>query len=698
LRKGYTLVVCEKPDAAKRISEALAETQIDVFQIEGTKVLRFGRAGEEFVVSAALGHIFGVSDPFRDRSVYPVFDFEWFPNDGLQKGRASVKGRIESFKRLSSAAAKFINACDYDIEGETIGFNVLRYACGGREREARRARFSTLTRDDLVKAFDNPEPASSSSLALAGRTRHALDFAWGVNLSRALSESMQKSVNRYRTLSIGRVQGPALSYVVDREVEIRTFVPLPFWRVRGIFDVGGVQFEAAYAVEKIPRKVDAEVVRRGCEVERGMVSRVTRAQFEQPPAPPFNIGDLQKEAYRAFGYAPSRTLQIAERLYLDALISYPRTDSQKLPPSIGYAKILEGLAGMHQYSRDVDEISKGILKPTQGQKEDPAHPAVYPTGERPKRELTSSEASLLDLVVRRFLSTFGKSAFRERVTVIIKVGEFVFKATGSRVLAEGWLRFYGAYAAKESAQLPPLKEGNVAKVLRVEVFEEFSAQPLRYNQSSLLEKMERENLGTKATRADIISTLIGRGYITGERISATNLGFAVVGMMKSYSPAIISTKLTRDIEERLQEIERGTADARSLVRETIRVLSENLAIISSREASIGLEMSRAISAGVASQYVLGPCPVCRTGKLKIVSSRKTQKRFVGCTNYPDACRASAPLPQKGAIRTTTKTCERCAWPIVYVVLSRYPWRLCVNPRCPSKLGKRNEVQTLRKRG
>jgi len=698
LGEGYTLIVCEKPDAARRISESLAETRVERMQVEGTEVLRFKRGGEEFVVGSALGHIYGVSDPFGERGIYPVFDVEWYPGNVLEGRLSFAKGRIiESFRKLSLGAVRFINACDYDLEGETIGFNILRYACGGKEREALRARFSTMTKEDLLQAFQNARSPSSNGLAVAGRTRHAIDFIWGVNLSRALFEAAQRVGSAYKNLSIGRVQGPTLSYVVDREVEIRTFVPEPFWAIKGVFQVGGVEFEARYAVERLLRKADAERIEEGCRGRGGIVSKASRGLFEETPPTPFNTGDLQREAYRVFGYAPTRTLQIAERLYLDALVSYPRTSSQKLPPSIGYAKIFEGLGRMEEYSGEADELRRGALHPKEGSKYDTAHPAVYPTGERPRRALSSWEARLLDLVIRRFMATFAPNAVRARASVIIKVGEFEFKASGRRTVKEGWLRYYGRYSGREEKFLPTLKKSDEVGVVSIESTEEFTTRPPRYNQSSLLERMERENLGTKATRAEIISTLISRGYIVGEQMMATDLGFAVVETMRACSPAVASTRLTREIEEKLREIESGGEDASTLLGQTIRVLSDNLVAIASNEESIGLEMSGAISSAIAAQYILGPCPVCKTGKLKVVRSRKTRKRFVGCTNYPGACDASAPLPQRGAIRTTTRACGKCDWPIVYVRLGRFPWRLCVNPRCPSKVRKKHEMQVVQKR-
>ena len=699
LGNGYTLVVCEKPDAARRISESLAETRVERIRVEGTEVLRFKRGGEEFVVGAAVGHIYGVSDPFDERGVYPVFDVEWYPSYVLDERLSFAKGRIESFRRLSLGAVRFINACDYDVEGEMIGFNILRYACGGKEKEALRAKFSTLTKEDVVQAFQNARSPSSNGLAVAGRTRHAIDFIWGVNLSRALIEAAQRVGGAYKTLSIGRVQGPTLSYVIDREVEIRKFVPEPFWEVRGVFRVGGIEFEARYAVKRIPRKAEAERVEEGCRGHKGgVVSKASRGLFEETPPTPFNTGDLQREAYRVFGYAPTKTLHIAERLYLDALVSYPRTSSQKLPPSIGYAKIFEGLGRMEQYSREAGELGRGVLRPKEGSKYDTAHPAVYPTGERPRRALSSWEARLLDLVIRRFMATFAPNAVSARTTVIVRVGEYEFRASGTRTVKEGWLRYYGKYSEREEKPLPVLKKGDEVEVVSIGSTEEFTTRPPRYNQSSLLERMERENLGTKATRAEIISTLVSRGYIVvlGEQgLMATDLGFAVMETMKACSPAVVSTRLTREMEEKLGEIESGRGDARALLEQTIRVLSDNLVSIASNEESIGLQMSEAISSAIAARSILGPCPICKTGKLKVVRSRKTRKRFVGCTNYPNTCNASAPLPQRGAIRTTTRACEKCGWPIVYVKLSRFPWKLCVNPRCPGKAGRReHEVHAL----
>ena len=682
---GYTLVICEKPDAARRVSDVLSGGKPRSEQVEGTTVFRFSRKGEEFVVCAAQGHVYGVSDPLAERTVYPVFDVEWYPSDLIGESSANAARRISAVRTLAAGASKFVNACDFDVEGETIGYNLLKYACGGKEKSALRATFSTLTEDDLVRAFDNLKPQSGQELARAGRTRHAMDFVWGVNLSRALSQSALGSGHRYRTISVGRVQGPTLEFLAERELEIREFVPIPYWKASGTFEKGGVKLSVGYARDRVETKMLAEKIRQECVGKEAAVVALRRRATQVGPPVPFDIGELQREAYRAFRYTPSRTLQIAERLYLGALISYPRTGSQKLPPSINYRAILHGLGRIPEYSAYSAELLKTELKPVQGAKSDAAHPAIHPTGEKPRRRLDVSESMILDLVVRRFLAAFGPSTRRELAEATLAVGEHEFRLTGGRTIFPGWMRYYGKYAGYRDVELPPISEGDRFRVAGVAVEERFEQKPTRYNQSSLLEKMEKEGIGTKGTRADVIGTLIARGYVSGESMEITDLGLSVVETMAKYAPSIISTELTREVEDKLQAVERGSGDGAALLRDMVRTIAGQLAELSANEGAVGRKIDSALIATAAKSFVLGRCPVCTTGDLRIVRSKTTKKRFVGCSNYSSGCRASAPLPQKGNIKTTSKPCERCSWPIVLVVRGRRPWKLCVNPGCPGKV-------------
>jgi len=677
-------VICEKPDAARRVSDALSEGESRNEQVEGTTVFRFDRKGEEFVVCAAQGHLYGVSDPARERTVYPVFDVEWYSSDLVDENSTTAARRILTIRKLASGASKFVNACDFDVEGETIGYNLLKYACGGKEKIALRATFSTLTKEDLVKAFDDLKPQAGQGLGLAGRARHAIDFIWGVNLSRALSQSALGSGHRYRTISVGRVQGPTLGFLVEKEREIKTFVPVPYWKASGTFERDGVRLIAGYAKDRVETRESAEKIREECLRREAVAAAMRRFTVQVGPPVPFNIGDLQKEAYRAFGYPPSRTLQIAERLYLEALISYPRTGGQRLPPSINYRGIIQGLGRITEYSANAAELLKEELKPVQGAKSDAAHPAIHPTGEKPKRPLQAPESAVFDLVVRRFLAAFGPSARRELAEATLAVGEHEFKLAGGRTVFPGWMKYYGRYAGYKDIGVPAVSEGDRFRVVGVALDEKFEQRPLRYNQSSLLEKMEREGIGTKATRADIIATIVGRGYVSAESMEVTDLGLSVVETMAQYAPSIISTELTREIEDKLEAVEGGSGDQAELLRETLRSIVEQLAELRTNEETIGREIDSAVTASMTKSFELGKCPFCRTGNLRVIRSKATKKRFVGCSNYSSGCRASAPLPQKGTLRTAPKPCELCSWPIVYVMGGRRPWRLCVNPNCPGK--------------
>jgi DNA topoisomerase-1 len=706
----YRLVICEKPDAARRVADALAEDGVEPLVVNGVQVLRLRREGRDYVVCSALGHLYAISDSFRHREVYPVLDLEWYPAHTIDKDAKGVGKRLLAIQRLARGATSFVNACDFDVEGETIGHNILRYACGGVQDVAVRAKFSTLTKEELVEAFASAKAGVGSGLAKAGRARHAVDFMWGINLSRALSGSLSTAYSGYRTISMGRVQGPTLGFVVKREVEIRSFVPTPYWTVAALFEREGVRFEAPSAVPRFERKVDAEAMRDGCQGKAARVSTLSRSIFKQPPPTPFDTGDLQKEAYRSFGFTPSRTLQIAERLYLDALISYPRTSSQKLPPSIRYRDILSNLGGMQEYGSAVRELLAGELRPREGEKVDQAHPAIYPTGERPRRSLDPWERKLFDLVVRRFLATFAADAIRERISADIEVhGGHAFRTTGRRTLRPGWMRYYAKYTGVEDRDVPSLKEGDALSVLRVDCEERFESPPPRYNQSSLLEKMEKESIGTKATRAETISTLIGRGYVSGDGLVASDLGISVFETMQEYCPQIVSTALTRETEAALEEVERGDGgDGTDLLERAIDMLSKQVERLKENEPGIGRMMNESATETSVAQSVLGPCPVCKTGRLRVIRSFKTKKRFVGCTNYPAGCRASAPLPQRGTVKAASKPCRSCGWPVVYVRTGRrYPWRLCVNVGCPDKVKKgtaggkekkEDAVQALQKMG
>ncbi|HEY7733602.1 MAG TPA: DNA topoisomerase, partial [Nitrososphaera sp.] len=325
----YTLVVCEKPDAARRIATALGTSRES--RHAGVPVFEVKRADNDYIVCSALGHLYGLTDSTANRSVLPVLDLEW---TAVGKNARAARA-IKVISDLAKNASSFVHACDYDQEGEVIGYSILEYACGHQYSRSLRAKFSTLTDEEIRIAFTNLLKPDCR-LADAGRSRHLLDFLYGVNLSRALAQSFKSAVGGYRNLSIGRVQGPTLAFAVDREFEIKLHVPDPYWTITAEFRKNGQKFTAHYFKPKVETLATARDIIEKCTGARGTVADVSSNKVVLRPPTPFNTGDLQREAYRLFRISPGYTLAIAEKLYLSALISYPRTSSQKLPRSIGY--------------------------------------------------------------------------------------------------------------------------------------------------------------------------------------------------------------------------------------------------------------------------------------------------------------------------------------------------------------------------
>jgi DNA topoisomerase-1 len=679
----YTLVVCEKPDAARRIAQALGDPSES--RPSGVSVFDVTFNGSRYMVTSAIGHLYGVTDNTSSRSVYPVLDLEWAP---LQKNARAARA-IKVISDLAKNASSFIHACDYDQEGEVIGYTILEYACNGMYEESRRAKFSTLTDDEIRESFGNLE-APSAGLAEAGRSRHVLDFLYGINLSRALSMSFKATKGGYYNLSIGRVQGPTLAFAVDRELEIRLHVPVPYWTISATLAKDGEKFSAEYFKPRIETLAEASMIHASCSGNDATVKQIQDRKVVLRPPTPFNIGDLQREAYRVLKLSPGYTLAVAEKLYLQALISYPRTSSQKLPRSIGYAKIISGLSRIGSYAGLTSMLmARANLSPNEGRMSDPAHPAIYPTGVAPRRKLDGLEYKLYDLIVKRFLATFGDSAVTRRTDVSIDIAGYKFVAEGAEVSYDGWMALYRPYVNLERHVLPKMEAGDRLDNKRVDMHQKFTQPPRRYNQASLLARMEQEKIGTKATRADIIATLFKRNYVASSRegLGVTDLGLAVVESMKEHVPSIISTELTREIEDQLERIELGKGDSAAAIEPAVDRLVDSLWSFVEKETEIGSKIVEAATFDRRQAATIGTCPVCKTGELRVINSRKTKKRFVGCSNYAEGnCKATAPLPQKGGLRTTGKVCAECGWPVVGIVFARRAkqWRICVNMGCPSK--------------
>jgi len=673
---SYELLIAEKPNAADRISASIADGKRAVKSVKSVKYYEVTRKGKTILVVPAVGHIFGLKQK-SGTWTYPVFDVEWLPTFKISKDAAYVKNYYDTLKALAKDADSFVVGTDFDIEGEVIAYNILRFIC--KVNDAKRMKYSTLTKAELEKSYDNASPHIERGLADAGVTRHILDYYFGINVSRALMLAM-KSAGRYKIMSSGRVQGPTLKILADKELSIKAFKSTPFWQI----ELEAKDFSALYENEKIEKEADAKKIVEECAGKDAIVSKVDKKIVKQAPPEPFNLTDLQTEAYRAFKISPKMTQEISQKLYEAALISYPRTSSQKLPAVLNLKDILQNLAKQAEYANIAKIVlSKKTLVPNEGQKTDEAHPAIHPTGEAPK-SLNPYEKKVYDLVVKRFIATFGDAAVNENIAAKLNIGPYIFNAAGKRTVEPNWYLLYAPYSKNKDIILPPLTEGQKIDVKKLNLLAKETEPPRRYTPASIIREMEKLNIGTKATRAEIVNNLVLRGYIKNTPIEVTDLGLKTNGVLEKYLPQIVSVELTRRFEEEIDDIEKQKITSEKVLTEAETELTSELSKFRLKEKEVGGALLVALNETAAVENIVGKCPNC--GKdLRVIVSKMTKKRFVGCSGYADGCRTAYPLPQVGMLKTTKEICKECNSPIVKIISKgKRPWILCIDPKCKTK--------------
>jgi DNA topoisomerase-1 len=213
--------------------------------------------------------------------------------------------------------------------------------------------------------------------------------------------------------------------------------------------------------------------------------------------------------------------------------------------------------------------------------------------------------------------------------------------------------------------------------------------------------MEKTEIGTKATRADIIQTLYDRKYVRDDRIIVTDLGFEILEVLEKYCPTVVSVKLTKELEEKMDKIQANSEKRENVLVDVVEILTPVVEKLKEKEQIIGEQLSNAVRNAKLNERTIGTCPICKTGKLTILYSQRTGKRFIGCTNYfKGLCKTSFPLPQRGTIKPLKMNCRGCGWPTIYVrIKGRRPWTLCFNPDCPLKEERKHriEMHSLRQR-
>lgn len=669
-------MIGEKPKVASRIAQALGD--YDIEENRGVKNYVIETDDRKIIIAPAVGHVFNLKQT-EGEWTYPVFDVEWVPIFEAEDDADYVKQYFNNLQDQIEKADTYINACDFDLEGSVIGYNIIHHLADPPNEKIQRMKFSTLTSSELQDAFDDLE-GFDQGMTHAGLTRHKMDFFYGINVSRAMMKAVQKN-DRYKTLSTGRVQGPTLKLLADKEREIQEFEPDPYWEIYLLHEEFDAQWEDEE--DRIWEEERAEKIFSEVEGEKeAEVTNVKVNNYKHNPPVPFNLTGLQSEASSQFNISPKKTQSIAQDLYEQGLISYPRTESQKLPAKIGHKKLLKKLKSQDKYEEKAEKVlDKDEIYPRQGGKEDDAHPAIHPTGEHPSG-LSKQQRQIYDLIVKRFFAVFGEAARRRTLTFTLDVKDHEFLAKSKITVERNWFELYDPYVNVEEAELPDMEEGQVLEIEEFNLEEKETQPPRRYSQSSIVNELEKRNLGTKATRAQTVDRLYSRKYIDNEPIEVTQLGLAITETLEDHAPELLSEELTREFEEKMEAIKDGETSPGEVIEHAEEHLEEVLEKFKEDEKKIGEKLVETIDAERKRRRQLGPCDQCDDGTMRII--KNSGSRFVGCSNYPD-CENTYPLPNDGKIESLDETCEECHTPRIKVIRKgRKPYDMCIDPDCPTK--------------
>lgn len=720
------VIVTEKNDAAQQIARLLPESgKPEADKVYNTPVYRFRKGGEEYVAIGLRGHILQPDFPAqllfdKDEGWYGATDegahIPVDVPDGLarppykEKRRPYLKNGIDlkgwkipslpyliwapvekqpaekeiirALKNLAKKSDAVIIATDFDREGELIGSDALAQVLSvNPDVPISRARYSAFTKYEIDTAFDNLVDLDYD-LAAAGESRQFIDLIWGAVLTRYLTCARFGGLGNTR--SAGRVQTPTLALVVERERERLAFKPEDYWVISGEAHPSdgdkAESFKITHATLRFWNKEEAAAAFDAVDGQRSAtVVRVeSKSRKQQPPAP-FNTTSLQAAA-ASEGLSPARTMRLAESLYMDGLISYPRVDNTVYPASLDLRGCVRALSAVPQYAGVCKTLlAQGTLHATRGKQESTDHPPIYPTAAADPNKLQPAAWKLYNLIARRFLATLMGPATIAGTKVTLDIAGQPFVANGT-VLAEKGFRAIYPFGLKKDDQLPELAQGETVEVTNLALDAKQTEPPARYSQGRLIQEMERRGLGTKATRASIIDTLYQRKYLKNDPVEPSQLGIAIIDALMRFAPRITTPDMTAELEEDMTKVSEGKDTRDGVVTHSRALLADMIdALIDHKD-----DLSEAIADAVTADAKIGVCPQC--GKdLVVKTSAKTRGSFVGCMGWPE-CEVTYPLPQGriGPLEGDAGVCPECGAPRIKVQPFRQrAYEMCVNPACPT---------------
>ncbi|MBR4225597.1 MAG: DNA topoisomerase I [Candidatus Methanomethylophilaceae archaeon] len=677
------LIITEKANAARRISTILSDGKSSSATSGGVTVISFESEGDEYKVVSLRGHIIELdySKEYNDWGTVSPVELVHAP----QVKTVRVKSILNTIKSIAEESDEIIIATDYDREGELIGMETVRAIGVYQESDSgctldgrisvKRAKFSALTKGEVESAFsDLADP--DKKLADAAETRQIVDLSWGAVLTRLISLSSGQVGKNF--MSVGRVQSPTLKLLVDRHEEIEKFVPVPFWDVIAKF--GMLAFKGSHESNHFWDREEADaIMSRISEEKEGTVIEYEVTEKEEYKPAPFDTTQMQVEANK-IGIPPTTAMKLAEDLYTGGYISYPRTENTEYPKTLNLRSVLEKLKDSEFRSEAEEILSQEKIIPSRGKRRTTDHPPIYPTAGASSEKMKGDKWKLYELIVRRFLATVAPNAEAEVTKCAVDVAGEKFLSEGYALKRPGWKKYYKKYLKAAPSKLPAMKVGDKVDIRSLSVAESETQPPFRYNQGSLIQEMDRLQLGTKSTRHDIISKLFSRNYVQGNYMIPTSSGIALTRSLEKHGGGITEPDMTAKLEADMISITSGERTLDEVVKESQDMLYNVAVKISEDSDAIGEEIKTALR----TQQHVGICPKCGND---MVIKRSKNGNFIGCNGYPE-CTNAFPLPKGALIQMTETTCGVCGLPQLKVIRKGNPPSVqCIDPRCPSNVEK-----------
>jgi len=639
--------------------------------------------GKNYKVVASKGHI---RDLPKSAFGITIDNGTFTPKYVVSK---EARETVKELKKLAKAAETIYIATDEDREGEAIGYHIAK-AIGKEPDSLPRIVFHEITKTAINNALNSPRTVDMNSVD-AQQTRRLLDRIVGYRLSPLLASKIQ------RGLSAGRVQSSTLKLVVDKEREIKAFKPVTYFTIEALFNQEINSAIYSYKNKKIG-KLDinsqelADEIVNSCKVDIFKVDSIETTKKSAKTPPPFMTSTLQQAASTQLGFAPKRTMQIAQKLYegvktnngVSGVITYMRTDSLNLAK-----EAVESAREFIQKSfGDKYLPTKPKFYSTKSKGAQEAHEAIRPTNieftpEIAAKYLESSELRLYRLIYNRFLACQMENARYELQNIFFKGSDTVFKAQGKKMLFDGFYKVTG-YSDKDTI-LPKLQEGEEAKLDKIEAKEHQTEPPARYTEASLIKELEKLGIGRPSTYAPTVSTLQARNYIEiiKKRIHPTEVAFTVIEMLEKHFDEIVDSSFTSKMEETLDKIAEGKENWQEVLWKFYEPFIAKI------------EKGKKEIKSLKTVTPIGEkCPDCEDGELVIRKGRYGE--FISCSNFPK-CKYSRNMPgsedeKKQEAEATDEVCDKCGSAMVikqsrrgkFLACSAYPKCKNAKPLTPPK--------------